>query len=94
MGIADDNNFLVGSFKKDPVNRDASEKDRAAKRWAIGGIGLAVIWLFGVGSLFAILCGFVARFDAQTTTSRRLANAAILLGLAGLIVGIAPFFFG
>ena len=88
MGILDDNNFLVGTFDRDAPKRTEDEWERSARRWAIAGLVLSIAWLLGIGSLLGILAGATARGDAQSVASKRLALAAIILGVIGLAVPV------
>lgn len=88
MGLLDDSNILAGSFTKPGLNRNDEERDRSARRWATAGIVLSVLWIFAVGSLFGAIAGAMGRIDAQTPETRRLADAAIGLGIVGFIVTV------
>ena len=92
MGILDDNNFLAGSFAKETPKRTPEQRDRSARRFAIAGIVCSILWLFGFGSVIGMILGGTARGDAESTTSKRLALAAIVLGFVGLVIGVLPVF--
>ena len=62
-----------------------------ANGWAVASLTLGVLWLFGLGSIAALVFGFVGlrQIDRVEGKGRRLAIAGIVLGwigLAGLVV--------
>ena len=54
---------------------------------AVLSVALAIVWLFGLGSLLAILLGYVAR--RRGTDSPTLALAGIWLGVLGIAIAVA-----
>lgn len=88
LAILDDSNFLRGAFGKGDLKRSTSERDRSARRWALAGIALSLIWIFGLGSLFGIIAGLLGRVDSESAQTRRLADVAIGLGLVGVLAAV------
>lgn len=86
MALLDDNNFLRGAFDRPGLSRDATKRDRSSRRLSIISLVLAVVWLFGFASMFGALLGIMARIDAETPKTRRLADVAIGLNLVGVLI--------
>ena len=91
MGLLDDSNVLAGAFNKPGLSRSVEKRERSARRWAIAGIVLSLLWLFGIGSVLGALAGGLARLDAESTEARRLANIALGLALLGIVAPVAWF---
>lgn len=87
--VLDDNNFLKGAFDRPGLKRKAQERDRSSRRLSIASIILALVWLFGLASLFGIILAIMARVDAESSKNRRLADVALGLNLLGLFVAFA-----
>ena len=65
------------------------ERERAARGWAVSGLVFGVAWIWGLGSIVAIAAGGFARASTTTSSIRRVATAAIIVGCAGLVVAVA-----
>jgi threonine/homoserine/homoserine lactone efflux protein len=61
---------------------------------AIASVVLGVVWIFGVGSVLAIVTGHVARYQLRrdpTERGRGPALVGLLFGYLGLLLAIAYF---
>jgi hypothetical protein len=60
---------------------------------AIGSLFFGIVWLLGLGSLVAVILGFIARRQIERSEGRQsgrgLATAGVVLGMAGVVVLIA-----
>jgi hypothetical protein len=54
---------------------------------AVLSVAFAIVWLFGLGSLLAIVLGYVAR--RRGTDSPTLALVGMWLGVLGVAIGVA-----
>jgi Domain of unknown function (DUF4190) len=54
---------------------------------AIAALALAIVWLYGLGSMAALVVGWIAlrQIKARDQTGRRLAIAAIVIAVIGLL---------
>jgi hypothetical protein len=66
---------------------------RQANRLAITSLVFSILWIFGVGSILAIITGHIARHQVRksdgTETGKHLAFFALLIAYVGLIIGVA-----
>jgi Domain of unknown function (DUF4190) len=69
----------------------ASSPGRRTNDLAILSLGLGIFWLGGIGSLLALILGFVARSQIKRGDEGggRLAVTGIVLGILGLLVAAA-----
>ena len=69
-------------------------RDAEKERYRFSSLVLGIVWLCGVGSVLAVVFGFIARGQIQQSQGRQsgegLATAGIILGLLGIlgIVGL------
>jgi hypothetical protein len=89
--LIEPDNMLTGGFQTGRY--DASPREatgRSAARWSLV---FAVLWLGGLASLPAIAMGGLALASGDIgTRSRRLAAAGTVLGVLGLVAGLALAF--
>lgn len=86
--VLDDNNLLKGAFDRPGLKRNRQELEKSSRRLSLISTVLAVIWVFGFASLCGLVLGIMARVDAETLKSRRLASIAIGLNLLGLFAAL------
>lgn len=70
-------------------HRTLRQRERAARGWAAFGLLFGVAWIWGLGSIVAIVAGGLARSSTSTSSIRRLGTAAIVVGGAGLLAALA-----
>lgn len=87
--VLDDNNLLKGAFDRPGLDRTSEKRDRSSRRNSIISIVLAVIWVFGFASLIGAMVALMARMDAESPKTRRLAHIALGLNLLGIVVAVA-----
>ncbi|HAS12872.1 MAG TPA: hypothetical protein DCS55_20545 [Acidimicrobiaceae bacterium] len=84
-------NLMTGGFQTGRF--DASPRPqtgRSSARWALA---FAVLWVAGIGSLVAIALAILARASGDIGHGhRRIATAALVLGVAGFAAAVALFF--
>ena len=56
------------------------------QRLGIAAVALSILWLFGLGSVFGIILGGIARTKADTDQDRLIAHAALGIGVLGLVI--------
>lgn len=91
MGILDDSNPYRGLR---PDEATDEQRLRSARRIAVASLVMTVLWGFGFLSLGGLLGGastlaFLRDHDEQLT--RRIAQAAVVLGTVGLVTTLAVF---
>jgi len=78
-------NPLTGAFGRPETQRTPEQRERSSRRWAIFGVVMSLMWLGGFGSLIGLAAGGLARGDAKTSFNRRLATAAVVISIVGLV---------
>ena len=66
----------------------ATGRRRRRDPLAVASLVLAILWLFGLGSLAAIALGLAARRRATDTEGTTLALAGVALGVVGLAIAV------
>lgn len=89
--VLDDSNLFKGAFDRPGPKRNPEQRERSSRRLGIVSIVLAIIWLFGLGSLFGFFVAVLARVDAESGKTRRLADIGIGLNILGFCVALALF---
>jgi hypothetical protein len=76
-----------------PDGPELGDHRRAARWWAVGSIGLALVWLLGLASMVAVFVGLSSRLELSRFSdpgSRRfrvVADVGIALGMLGMLLG-------
>lgn len=89
VGILDDHNPYPGLKSVRPLTGDQT---REGKVWAVIGLLLALLWLGGLASIAAIVCGLLSRAQlresGRASGFARIAVLDMILGAIGIVVSV------
>jgi len=78
--------FRTGSFQ--PVGTAAVHQQKKTNGLAIASLVLGIVWIYGIGSILALVFGFVGKAQIDRSggreTGRGMAIAGIVLGFIGI----------
>ena len=67
--------------------------EQSTNRYAIASLVLGILWLLGIGSILALVFGFLAKQRIAASDGRergdRMATAGIVLGVIGIVLAVA-----
>jgi len=83
-------NLMTGGFQTGRF--DAAPRVSSGRTSAVVGLVLAVVWIFGVGSLVAICCAGLALASGDIGARyRAIAFVALALGVVGLVSAVVVY---